>query len=287
MAITLICPGDRPAVGFLSQTVPLVAVPLLGESLLSYWMDHLAQSGAKAVRVLATDRPEIVRALVGNGSRWGLDIDVQPALKELTLEEAAPAASVDSAGQSSHALILDHLPGAPAESLFRSYRDWFKGVLGWMPDATRPDRIGLREIRSGVWCGNKVHITPTAMLRPPCWLGDHVQIGAHAVIGPDAVLENRVVVDRNSEVFSSIIGPDTFVGRLVKVEGSLAWGSTLIDWRNGSCTQVPDSFLLSSLGQRYLPQPSANGPSPWHRLCHFLRASAAGLWSRQNKQPQG
>ena len=70
----LICPGERPGVGFLAQTVPLVAVPLLGENVLTYWMVALAGAGVKEVLVHATDRPEMVRSVVGDGSRWGLRI---------------------------------------------------------------------------------------------------------------------------------------------------------------------------------------------------------------------
>lgn len=266
MPTTLICPGERPAVGFLAQAVPLVAIPILGESLLAYWIEHLARNGTRHVRVLATDRPEIIRSLLGNGSRWGVQLDLRAELKELSPTEAAAQWAEDKTPGPVEVITLDYLPGMPEIPLFRSYRDWYQGVLAWVPRATRGDRIGLREIEPGVWCGSRAQIASGAILRPPCWLGHQVQVGTDTVIGPDAILEDRVVVDAASEVRSSVIGPDTFVGRLVKVESSIAWGSTLIDWKTGSCTQVPDSFLLSSLGQRYLPQPERRPAARWRRL---------------------
>jgi hypothetical protein len=36
---------------------------------------------------------------------------------------------------------------------------------------------------------------------------------------------------------------------MTSVANSVAWGSTLIDWRTGSVLHVPDPFLLSSLSE--------------------------------------
>jgi NDP-sugar pyrophosphorylase family protein len=102
-------------------------------------------------------------------------------------------------------------------------------------------------------------------------LGDQVHIGPDAVIGPDAILENRVFIDSAAEVESSFVGSETFVGRLTRIKDSIAWGSTLIDWRSGSCTQVPDPFLLSALG-RHSHEARPNRPS----LSSTLWRSALG-----------
>jgi len=254
MANVLICPSERPQVAFLAQTAPLVAVPILGEALVNHWIEFLANAGAKEVLVLATDRPDMVRSVVDNGSRWGVRVQVQAELKEPTVEEAAARLPPQNADPGEpKVVVMDHLPGIEELSLFRSYRDWFAGVLASMARVAAPDRIGLRELQPQVWCGRRGHISPRAKLYGPCWVGDHVRIAAEAVVGPNAVLENGVVVDSASEIRTSVIGPDTFVGALTRVEDSIACGSTLINWRTGSCTQVPDPFLLCALGQRYQP----------------------------------
>jgi hypothetical protein len=178
-------------------------------------------------------------------------------LSWLKLTPDRVAASPTGASDQKRALyVLDHLPAEPEHPLFLSYESWFTAVQTGMNRASASPRVGLREIEPGIWCGRRAHIAPNAVLRGPCWLGDHVRIGAESVIGPDAILEDRVVVDSAAEIRSSIIGPDTFVGALTRVEDSIAWGSTLIHWKSGSCTQVPDSFLLSALGHKYLVEPS-------------------------------
>jgi NDP-sugar pyrophosphorylase family protein len=170
-------------------------------------------------------------------------------------------------------VLLDHFPTLEKLPLFCSYRDWFKAVLAWMPYAARLNRVGLREIQPGVWCGLRSRVAASALLRAPCWLGNHVQVSADAVIGPNAILEDRVVVESASEVISSFVGSDTFVGALTRVEDSIAMGSTLIDWKSGSCTQVPDPFLLCALGKQ-----SGDGRELGGRL---------GSWLGLFKRPMG
>src|SRR5690349_5946709 len=132
----LLCPGERPAVGFLAQTLPLVALPILGESLITSWLELLANTGTKEILILATDRPELVRAEVGDGSRWGVRVQVQAELRELTPAEVRLryVGQADKDGSSlPEVLTIDHLPGLSELPLFRSYRDWFGAALSWMP----------------------------------------------------------------------------------------------------------------------------------------------------------
>jgi hypothetical protein len=275
MQRTLICPGERPGVSFLAQSLPLVGVPMLGQPVLGCWLEWLAATGVKEVLVLATDRPEFVRALVGDGSRWGLRVEVRAELRELSpaevLEQSATPSGAEAAAASTSVTVVDHLPGLPEWPLFRHYQGWYASVLAWLALGEKMSRIGLRQIQPGVWCGLQAHLSPDVKLLPPCWIGDQVRVGPHTVIGPNAVLENRVVIDAAVEVCSSIVGPDTFVGTLTRIENAIAWGNTLIDWRTGSCTQVPDAFLLSALSQRgvtkaALAQPGGMESGFWDAL---------------------
>ena len=74
MNLLLICPSNRGSVPLLAEPAPLAAVPLLGQSLLEYWLAHIASSGAKQAVVLADDRPAYIRAITGTGSAWMLCI---------------------------------------------------------------------------------------------------------------------------------------------------------------------------------------------------------------------
>jgi NDP-sugar pyrophosphorylase family protein len=243
MKTILICPGERAEVPLLAVEAPLAVAPALGYGVVEYWMSHLACAGVKEVVLLANDRPDQVRKAVGDGSRWGLAAKVMAESLELTPESAAEKYGAPAS-------VMDHFPGFPADPLFASYQQWFDALATWMPRAGTPDRVGVRELRPGIWVGLHGHISPEARLCAPCWLGDHVYVGPGAVIGPGAVLENGAFIEPAAEIKGSVIGPATFVGQYVQISNSLAWGNTLVNWQTGLENKVSDAFLLCSLHPR-------------------------------------
>ncbi len=256
MKTILICPSERPEVKTLSHALPLAAVPLLGQSLVEYWLSHLATSGAKQVLVLAHDRPNYIADIVETGARWGLEAKVVIESREPTPSQVLLkyAGELDPVPAPNSITILDHFPGRRELPLFRSYADLFAGLGAWMPQAVTPDRVGMREFQPGVWVGLHSHIASGARLLAPCWIGRHVFIGADVVIGPNTVIEDRAMIEPAAELTRSWVGCDTFVGRFSQLADSLAWGCTLVNWQTGSVIQVPDPFLLCALRQPRQPR---------------------------------
>lgn len=261
MKALLICPDERTRIAALTESVPLSNVSILGKTLVEYWLEHLAGLGAREVLVLAGDRPDHVLAEVGNGARWGLRVIVKPDRRERALEEARAKhqASDDTRWlpAPNDVFLMDHLPGLPQLPLFTSYADWFAAARTLMPRALTPDRIGVRELKPGVWIGLNAHVASGAKLIAPCWIGERAWVETGATIGPNVVLEREAFIARGAEVSHSVIGPETFVGQFTEVRNSIAWGSTLINWQRDSCLKVPDAFLLCSREpQRIRPAPA-------------------------------
>ncbi|HXI72156.1 MAG TPA: sugar transferase [Verrucomicrobiae bacterium] len=271
MKALLICPAVRENVAALAETAPLADLPVFGRSLVEHWLEHLALLGAKEVCILATDRPEQVRARVGDGARWGIRVEVFPEIRELTPAEARAKYRGDNDAwltAPDDAILMDHLPCAAEFPLFTSYADGFKALQHWLPRAaTTPGRIGVREIRPGVWVGLHTHLSPETELRAPCWIGENVFVGAGATIGPDAILENNSFVERGAEISRGVVGAETFVGEFTEIHESLALGNTLVNWQLGSTVKVPDDFLLCSLAQR---EPAFQSINVFSRLAAAL-----------------
>ncbi len=263
MNAILICPGERPDVCLLADEAPLAATPALGHGVLEYWMSYLAGTGVKEIGVLANERTDEIRKVIGNGSRWGVAAEVFPESRELTADQAAKKYGAAST-------LVDHFPGLPECPLFASYEGWFKALETWMPRANTPDRVGARESRPGIWVGLRAHISRSARLCAPCWIGDHVYVGPGAVIGPGTVLENGAFIEREAEIRNSVVGTATFVGRYVQIANSLAWGNTLVNWQTGLGQIVEDAFLLCSVRLRL---PSAKTIPLFDRVAGWLAPS--------------
>jgi carbonic anhydrase/acetyltransferase-like protein (isoleucine patch superfamily) len=266
MKALLICPNDRTGVAALAEGAPLANVSILGKTLVEYWLEHLAGLGAREVLILAADRPEQVQAGIGDGARWGLRVIVTPDKRERTIEEARGWHRANDLAPwlpaANDVILMDHLPSRPQLPLFTSYADWFAAVQAFMPLALTPDRLGVRELKSGVWVGLHAHVAASAKLIAPCWIGDRAWIEADATIGPNAVLEREVFIAHGAEVSHSVIGPETLVGQFTEIGNSIAWGSTLINWQRDSCVKVPDEFLLCSREHQRIRPVAANVPAP-------------------------
>jgi hypothetical protein len=290
MKAVLVCPAERPALAALAQRRPLVTVPFLGLSLLDYWLQHLASLGATQATVVVADRAAAVAAHLGDGARWGIEVEVVKVDAEPTRAEAFSRYREDEPGRWLEApndlVFVDHLPALPKRRPLDSYADWFATARDFIPLALTPDRVGLREIEPGVWVGLRTRLAPTAKFTAPCWIGDDAYVGPHAQIGPNVILEDRVFIEAGAHVIDSIVGPDTFVGGVTEIRQSFAWGDQLINWRSGSTLRVAEDFLLCSIES----QPRGFTPVAWWRrqaeaLARALASPAGGLLRRDPIPP--
>jgi len=253
MKAVIICPTDRSEIAFLARKYPLALTPILGRSLLDLTLADLAQRGAKEIQILAADRPEAIRAAVGRGEAWGLRIEVIPESRELSVDAARakyrPKTALGWLPAPDDVLLLDHSPSQPAIPLLTTYRSWFEYLYQQIGVAAR-HRLGMQEVAPGVFLGLRSRVASTARLVAPCWIGDHVWVGAGTVIGPGGIVESGSFIDEGAEVVASCVGPNTYVGVLTELRNSLVWGRGLLNWENGSFTEVQDEILLADLGSR-------------------------------------
>ena len=250
MKSLLICPSERPGVPALARRRPLVLAPFLGKTVLEHTLTHLASHGAKEVTVLAADRPDEIRAAVGNGEAWGLRMEVVPESRESTVTAAREKYQVEARDwlrAPFDVFVLDRLPWLPGHLLWTNYSGWLSAQQALLTTLAKK-RVGTSEMASGVFLGLRSRVAASAKLITPCWIGANVSIGLRATVGPGAIVEDGCYIDEGAEVAQSVVGPRTYVGALTEVRNSFAWGKDLLELASGSCTEVADGFLLSELG---------------------------------------
>ena len=252
MNITLLCPDDASRVPSLARKVPLVLTPFLGQTVIEHALAGLAGAGAKNVRIVAPDRPDEISRVVGRGEAWGITVEVLSVEDRIDFEASmtAAAAAASPAASSGAKLpacfLLDHLPQAPQHPLWQSYRGWYAAQQTLLPTLAR-ERVGMREVKPGVFVGLRSQVAPDASLAGPCWIGANVRIGPRAVIGAGAIIGDGAYVDEGVEVAGSILGPQTYLGSFTELRDSFAWGTDLLNLDSGSLIEVTDRFLLSEV----------------------------------------
>jgi acetyltransferase-like isoleucine patch superfamily enzyme len=259
--VILICPDRRPALESLTGDVPLALAIYLGKPLIEHAFDGLARSGVTDVLLLASDRPSEVRAYVGDGSAWGVNVRISPESSELSPAEAAVRHA--SFGHDS-VMTLDCLPQAPAISVIKDAESWHGSRATLLP-LLAAKQIGAREISPGIWCGLKARVNNSAILHAPCWIGPNTMVGSQAIVGPNSYLESDCVIDAHATVVNSTVGSRTYLGSMTHLGDSVAAGQVLVNWRNSSLTRLSDAFLLSRLDP---PQEALS--SPFGRLLALL-----------------
>ena len=253
MKAVVICPDRRLEVTFLARKTPLALVPVLGPTLLAHWLTALAERGAKEIIILASDRPDQIRAAVGRGERWGLKLEVLAEAREISVVEAKKRFDLEMV------LVADRLPALPEQPLFENYAGFFAALKAWLPQAGKA-RVGAREIAPEIWAGLRCKIDSSAKLVAPCWIGENVWVRDGAVVGPDAFIEDAAMVDSHVEISAAWIGARTYVGTMTQVKNSLAWADGLLNHATGSFAEIVDTFLLGDLqgGQGF------RRSSPWY-----------------------
>lgn len=256
MKAILICPSDRQNTGFVAHRLPLALLPILGRTALDRAMAYLARMGAKEIIVLASEMPVKIRAAVAGGKPWGVKAEVFSEPHELTVEQARAKYKTSGAvwlDEPVDVLRAESWPEVAGAKLWLCTTAWFQH-LGEHMRAAAGDMVGMKELKPGVWVGSKSHISSTALLTAPCWIGHHAWIAAGAVVGPHAVVEEGACVDECAEVRHSFVAPLSYVGEFVELCNSLVCGGTVYNWKCGATAQVTDAFLLGDLSSSPSPR---------------------------------
>lgn len=248
----LICPADRPGSEFFGARVPLPLLPLLGHTVLDRSLAHLAREGKKTVRIIVTDRPAAIRQHLQGGVPWGIQAEVVTDALERPLAEAL-ARHGDQ--EKDEAINLNIWPTA-AQDLWASPQTMLTGLLSCIAPAAR-ETVSMREVGPGIFISTHAQVSSRAALCAPCWIGPRAIVREGAHVGPGAIVENGAWIDSGASVSHSWVGPSTYLGSGLELEGKFAWGTMVMD--AGSCviSEIIDPLLMTDLGSRLRTRPGS------------------------------
>ncbi len=243
----LICPESRSGMEFLAEAMPLALLPFCGKSLIDHALTELASKGYQTIQLYLSDRPELIRAQVLKGEKWGLKIAYHPTKHETNIEELRSAALEHGETFDEHDVFtLDRFPLSNSTTLFSNYETLFKSLTDYFPSAGA-HQLGMIENPPGVWVGIGTRLPTNVKLEAPCWIGRNVYIADKVEIGPNTIIEDECLIDKGVKTEACQVAQRTYVGCETELRQSIAWGSSLVNWKTGSSLVVRDPFLLSRL----------------------------------------
>ncbi len=269
-------------------------LPVAGKAFIEYQLDALSQLGVTSVLVLDYDyEVTLAEHLAGGGrQRWPFALAYQGAglFRDEDDVRRRHAAFIGEDAEETLVVIGMRFPiegeWVEIDSL-KSYYDLNFKVL------SNADRYTLPGYSSekGIHLGMNVMIKTGHPIEPPLFLGDNVRIefGVH--------LMGNVIVGRGSSVDSgailrrAIVFPNTYVGRMIELDGKIVAGSRVLDPESGIFVDLDDVGLSS---EQYLTK-----KSDWLRIVEaflalllivlltpiylvwwpFSRLFGSGLWS--------
>lgn len=242
--VVVICPDASKAVVGLTERRPVALMRVLGIRVIERILVNCANRGAKRFKVVVSDRPGEVRRFLGDGQRWGVQIELLPSRSEPSLEDIptlVPDVVVTSI------VVADHVPEYPEIRLRDEVDAWFQVSRKMLESGVGKREVGVIERSPGVWIGANSKVAESARIQGPVWIGSQVWIGEKAQIGPNTILERGVVVDKSASIVGSFVLDHTYIGAMTEVRDSYANGTTLINRGNGSTLEVVDAFLMNDL----------------------------------------
>lgn len=248
----LLCPADRPGSEFLGARAPLPLLPLLGRTVLDRALAHLAHQGEKAIRIVATDRPASIRQCLQNGLPWGIEAEVVTDAEERAAEEALARHGGHDVGK---VVNLNAWPTAGL-NLWENPRNMLSGLLAHLEEAA-VSTVSMHEVAPGIYISTHAQVSPGATLHAPCWIGPHAIVRDGAKVGPGAIIENKAWIDTGASVSQSWVGPSTYLGSGLDLEGKFAWGTMVMDAETCVISEIIDPLLMTDMGARLRTRPGS------------------------------
>ena len=120
----------------------------------------------------------------------------------------------------------------------RLVQDAFSGQCGMRP-------VG-REVRSGIWYGERARVDRSATILAPAFIGAETCIEASCTISGATAVERQCEVDCGTTVDDCCVLPGTYLGMGLNVQHALVKGSKLFHLNRDIEVEIGDSRLIGT-----------------------------------------
>lgn len=133
-----------------------------------------------------------------------------------------------------------------------------------------------RERTQGLTSGSMTHMHARSLVDGVASLGNHCRVHPSCAMTGNVVVNNGVVIDRNTSIRDSVILDHTFIGENLDIRNAIVSGNVLVRVDTGAVLTITDRFLIAHLGVSLYDTHFA---SPINRLMGVCLALASiPLW---------
>jgi hypothetical protein len=108
------------------------------------------------------------------------------------------------------------------------------------------------KVPKGVYVSKSAVVKDGVKMIPPVTIGDHALIESGAEIGPSAFIGNGAVIDVRAKIEETVVFPDTYVGRNVRLSERIVSKNCAVSAGNGRIEFIKDFSVLTSLDDKRL-----------------------------------
>lgn len=263
MKALLLVREPHPEWSFLGHDRTPVLLPFLDRPMLQHVVESLVARGCTEIGLIVMTAIEPIRALVGEGRRWGAKITVLP-LRDMKDVEALATTFVAY----DEPVMVGDAERLPTEWPVVTAPE-IPVVLG--ARKARPDKVTLdastpdaymeswrrvvtneisglvrtgRETAKDVIVGRGAKIHPAALVVGPAYIGERCLIGAGAQVGPFAYIGADSIVEDEAQVLEGAVLPHTYVGPRLEIRRKFVFCSTAYDLDRKVAIDTIEEFLL-------------------------------------------
>jgi glucose-1-phosphate thymidylyltransferase len=124
-------------------------IPVANKPVLFYGLEAIAEAGIKEVGVIVGDTKEEVKAVVGNGDKWGLDITYIEQSAPLGLAHTVKIAEPFLRGESFVMYLGDNLIKQGISQFVKKFQEDRPNSLILLSEVENPEQFGVAELDKG------------------------------------------------------------------------------------------------------------------------------------------
>ena len=136
-------------------------------------------------------------------------------------------------------------------NIINSIHDYFEIAINQLKYFSKNYAIPGYNTEDNIFMGQNVKISRLTQLHKPSAIGNNVRLH-DAVIGPLAIIGSNSFIDKMSKVENAIVYDNTYIGSGIEIKNKIIFRKLIIDPETGETLDVPDDFIISRIKEKSL-----------------------------------